>query len=149
MATSIIRVALFGPSGSGKTVFRKVLLGQQVRDTRPNRRAVRRNIQRTYRMETKVIGDVGTIRYTLGLIDVPGRMDLRDIRLNVLNRVCGYIFFYDSTDPKSPELLLEMIRSELKEKKKFKSMLASIVVGSKKDIHYSSDIIMGVCDRKQ
>ncbi|MEX0569015.1 MAG: GTPase domain-containing protein, partial [Candidatus Njordarchaeota archaeon] len=128
-----LNVALFGPSGSGKSLFRRILFTGKYSPTRPNRRAIEKEIPRIYRFEIKITGNLGETKYILHLIDVPGKEDLVEERESVLKKISGYIFFYDSTDVKSVELLEEMIKKEIEEKKKMKSALAVVLVGTKKD----------------
>ena len=136
-----IRVALYGPSATGKSLFFNAFLRGEVRDISLSDKPVEQQIKRTYRMRTRVMGDIGKVDYILRLIDVPGKPEHKDARLRSLRKICGYIFFYDSTNPESVEALREMISEELKAYKKLKSMLAAIVAGTKKDLGPNRDAI--------
>lgn len=140
-----LRVALFGSSNSGKSLFRKMLLTGKYGPTRSNRHSIEKEIPRTYNFEVKITGNIGKVDYILHLIDIPGRQNLAEEREKALGKINGYIFFYDSTDVRSIELLEEMIKKELEEKKKMKSALAIILVGTKKDKGPNEEAIKKAC----
>mgnify|MGYP003879849499 CR=1 FL=1 len=128
-----IRIALVGPSGSGKSHFRRILMGEKILRMRATRKTVEREINRKYKTKTKVLGTLGEIDYILKLIDTPGKEEYREERLKAITKICGFIFFYDSTNKESVEQLEKIIKEELEPAKKFKSMIAAVIIGTKKD----------------
>ncbi len=136
-----MRIALFGPAGVGKSTFRSIILRGSPQP-RPHKDIVEREITRVYRIPTRILGDVGRICYILRLIDVPGSEEYVERRVKALRKACGYIFFYDSTKPDSAKKLLAMIKEELETRGLFKSLIAAIVVGTKKDYGARDEALM-------
>lgn len=136
-----VKIAIFGPSNVGKTLFRNVLLKKDTTDPKPTEKSQTVEVLREYKRPTEFGIGLSVERYKLTLIDVPGKPDMKDERMSALSKVVGWIFMYDSTDPNSPDMLLKMIKEELEFAKKFKSAIAIVVVGAKKDLGPNSDAV--------
>jgi len=129
-----VRVALYGPSNSGKTVFCDMLIQGKVAETQPTTKPRIKEIMRDYKRKT-VIGTYETAtKYKLMLIDVPGKEELKEERLQSLTKIVAWIFFYDATDVKSAQALLDMIKNELEPNRSLKPAIAMIVLGTKGDL---------------
>lgn len=129
-----VKIALYGPSGAGKTLFFNIFLKGDSSDPEPTKEAQVSEILREYRRITSVGITESVEKYKLTLVDVPGADELRESRLKFLQKVVGWLFMYDATDPRSPELLLKMLKEELITERKLKSAIGIMVIGTKSDL---------------
>ena len=136
-----VKVALYGPTNVGKTLFRNVLLRKDTSPPKPTEMTKEEEVMREYKKPTEFGTTMSIEKYKLTLVDVPGRPEFKQIRIETLNKIVGWLFMYDATDPSSAEKLMEMIKTELEPARKLKSAIAMMVVGTKKDLGTNDEAV--------
>lgn len=135
-----VKIALIGPSNSGKTAFLYTLGGRDVAEIKSTKEAVPVGFTRTF---YRVSGGkkIPLETYRLIIIDLPGASGYENIRAMNLSKCTGVILFYDSTDPRSPRLLREIVRDEIIDGGFLSNILGIVLVGTKKDLGINLDAI--------
>ncbi len=136
-----VKIALYGPSNAGKTLFRNMLLRKDASSPKPSEKSQEEEVLREYKRPTEFGTAISVEKYKLTLVDVPGRPEYKDERLDALSKIVGWLFMYDATDPSSAEILMSMIKDELEPARKLKSAIAMMVVGTKRDLGVNGDAV--------